>query len=179
MEALTRSSSPNAERMNQIVQELFPMDLIPIDDNSMKQQNEKAPGSDGISAKAHNGIPATARDIQHLLGVGIFPYCQKWQGSRRSTKAKDTLSCRPHTHRSACLKQLGKKLEKLIGIRLTESIRAAGNLSPREFDFKTERSAVGVFMEVVNAVHRAKAHSHRCRFVVLFVSFISEMLQIG
>lgn len=94
------------------------MDLIPIDDNSMKDlegvalstKNEKAPGSDGISAKAHNGISATARDIQHLLGVGIFPYCQKWQGSRRSTKAKDTLSCRPHTHRSAA-----------------ESIRAAGN----------------------------------------------------
>lgn len=63
-----------------------------------------------------------------------------------------------------------KVLVKLIRTRLTEATRAAGDLSPDQFGVSPGRFTVDAVIQVMDVVHRTKAHSHQARWVVLPVT---------
>lgn len=64
------------------------------------------------------------------------------------------------------LDKTGKLLEKLIKSRLTDTICAAGDFSPKQNGFGTGQSTIDAIEELVQTVRLATVHSRHCRRVV-------------
>lgn len=63
----------------------------------------------------------------------------------------------------------GKVLEKLIKSKFAKMMQDVRDSSLSKFGFKAGKSTVNAVMQIVNAVHQAKTHSHRSGRMVLFV----------
>ena len=192
--ALRKPCSLKAEQMDRIVRALFPAHPVwdgdvgaesaedcplfsvkELEQAVLSMKNKKAPGPDGIPAEVYKLVFQHRPDL--LLGAfnaclkeGIFP--ARWKVARLALipKGKGDPEL-PSSYRPLCmLDTAGKVLEKLIRSRLAEAIRAAGDLSPRQFGFRAGRSTIDAVMQVVDAVRRAEAHSRRTRRVVLLVT---------
>ena len=67
----------------------------------------------------------------------------------------------PSSYRPLCmLNTAGKLLEKLVRPRLQAAIRAAGDLSEREYGFRTGRSTIDAIKEVVKAAKGTERGNH-------------------
>ena len=192
--ALRKPCILSTDQMDRIVRALFPRHPVRVDVNSaesvvdcplftmgeleeavLTMKNRKAPGPDGIPAEVYKLVFRQRPELlleafNACLKEGIFP-C-RWKVARLAliSKGKGDPEL-PSAYRPLCmLDTAGKVLEKLIRGRLAEAIRAAGDLSARQFGFRTGKSTVDAVMEVVDAFNRAGAHSRRSRRIVLLIT---------
>lgn len=66
-----------------------------------------------------------------------------------------------------CISNTGGKV--LITNRLAEAIRATGDLSLRQFGFRTRRTTLDSVILIVDAVHQVEVHCRRFRWVLVSV----------
>lgn len=141
----------------------------------VSMKDRKAPGPDGVPSEVLRVV--VQRDPELLVNMyntclkaGTF--CSRWKRARLVliSKGKGDPG-QPSAYRPLCmLDTAGKGLEKLIRSRLQTAIAAAGDLSPRQYGFRSGRSTVDAIQEVVEAVQRAEDHNHHSRRVVLLVT---------
>lgn len=137
--------------------------------NSMESKNE--PPEDGIPAEVHKLV------FHHWPNILIHAFNASlnetnllaWK--RRSlqliNKGKDDPEL-PSAYRPLCMLVMpGKVFEALIRSRLVEAMRVAGDISPRQFSFRSGGSTVDVV-----AVYQAEAHSRRSWRVGLLVTLL-------
>lgn len=164
----------NQETLRQVEEfQLFTAAELERAVRSMK--DKKAPGPDGIPSEVlkmvyHHNPEMLLRVYNACLKVGVFP--SRWKVARLVLVSKgkgDPDS--PSAYRPLCmLDTAGKLLERLIKHRLKEAVHAAGDLSPRQYGFRSGRSTVDAVLEVADAVRRAESHNHFSRRVVLLVT---------
>lgn len=183
----------NESTMTSIVKTLFPTHPLrpevdfgeipecpPFSDDELKiaiksSKNKKAPGPDGIPSEA---LKIVAQENPHLLlemyntclRAGVFP--SPWKTARLVLISKDKGDSQvPSSYRPLCmLDTAGKILEKLLKMRLISAIADAGDLSPRQYGFRTGRSTIDAIQEVIDAVKNAENHNHHSRRIVLLVT---------
>lgn len=185
----------DSEIMQRIVCDLFPSHILRenveygVDENRdvllftaaeveravMGMKSNKAPGPDMIPSEvlkaAHNASPDCFVQMYNAcLRTGVF--CDRWKIARLALISKGNgdpgLST---TYRPLCmLDTAGKVLERLIRRRLKAAIREAGDLSLKQFGFRTGRSTADAVQEVCEAVRRAEDQNTHSRRVVLLVT---------
>lgn len=104
------------------------------------------------------------------LTAGIF--WSRWKVARLVliSKGKGNPEL-PSAYRPLCmLDTTGKVLEKLLKFRLSAEIRRAGDLSPKQYGFRSGMSTRNAILEVVEAVKRAESYNRFSRRVVLLVT---------
>ena len=77
----------------------------------------------------------------------------------------------PSSYRPLCmLDTAGKLLEKLVRPHLQAALKAAGDLSERQYGFRTGRSTVDALQEVVKVAKSAEKGNHYSRLVCLLAT---------
>ena len=184
----------DAETMDSIVNTLFPahplrreetwedgMEEIPLFSEAeliqavKTLQNRKAPVPDGIPSEVLKVVAQTNPGVllnmyNSCLKEGCFP--KRWKRQRLVLiyKGKGDQNL-PSSYRPLCmLDTAGKLLEKLLKPRLQAAIKAAGDLSDRQYGFRKGRSTVEAISDVVTAVHAAQRGNNFSRKIVLLVT---------
>lgn len=119
-------------------------------------KNRKAPGSDGIPAEVMKlAVQTCPRPLLKMynacLRSGTWP--ARWKAQRLALlhKGKEGLSG-PSAYRAICMMNVaGKLLEKMLRPRLNEAVRAAGDLSERQFGFRLGRSTMDAIRMVTDS----------------------------
>lgn len=149
--------------------------LEELENAVLGMKNKKAPGPDGIPSEVLKAVfqynPHLLLDMYNAcLTTGVF--YSKWKIARLVliSKGKGDAEA-PSSYRPLCmLDTAGKVLEGLIKTRLKTAIKSAGDLSPKQYGFRTGKSTVDAILEVSAAVRRAEDHNHCSRRVVLLVT---------
>lgn len=169
--------------MNNIVRTLFPThperDVVALDRReelpifSLKElevviqtlKARRAPGPVGIPSEVLKEVFKLNPDL--LLNIyyaslegGVFSV--RWKVALLVLIGKDKGDPdSPSSYRLLCmLDTAGKVLAKLLRPRLRTAIEAAGDLSPRQYGFRTGRSTMNAITEVFEAVERAEHQYH-------------------
>ena len=183
-----------AQKMDEIVQALFPSHPVredavqlevpvvcplftgeELEEAVLSMKTKKAPGPDGVPVEVMQLVYRSCPDLllstfNACLHEGTFPKCWKVARLVLISKGKGDPES-PSAYRPLCmLDTAGKVLEKLIKGRLTDAVRVAGDLSPRQYGFRSGRSTIDAVSEVMAAVHRAEAYGRTRRRVVLLVT---------
>ena len=192
--AFTKSAPMEAETMDRIVDTLFPahpkrsvdpemsedLEVPPFTEAELRRaagalKNKKAPGPDGLPAEVLKAVARSHPDLllnmyNSCLRAGVF--YSRWKEARLVliSKGKGPADA-PSSYRPLCmLDTAGKLLEKLVRPRLQAAIRAAGDLSERQYGFRTGRSTIDAIQEVVKAARSTERGNHFSRPVCLLVT---------
>jgi hypothetical protein len=146
-----------------------------LDAAVLSTKNRKAPGPDGIPNEVLKMVyrqdpSLLLRMYNSCLAAGVFS--SRWKCAKLVliNKGKGDPEL-PSSYRPLCmLDTAGKVLEKLIRARLTAAIKAAGDLSPKQYGFRVGLSTVDAIQEVVGAVRRAEQYNHLSKRIVLLVT---------
>ncbi|GHJ61407.1 hypothetical protein NOK12_39250 [Nocardioides sp. OK12] len=134
-------------------------------------RNGKAPGPDLIEVcvlkRAFSVIPTQFTDLFNgCLKWGIFPSIWKEGSLRALLKGADKDAEDPKSYRPICLLSvIGKVLERLLKLRLSETSLAPGKLSDKQFGFVQGRSTEDAIVEMRRIV---SASSRRYVIALLF-----------
>lgn len=191
--AQSQVNKMNASTMNRIVRTLFPShaerikqtferDLyVPLFSEQELEsaiytlKKKKAPGPDGLPGEVLKMVfrfdPQILLQMYNsCLSEGVFS--ARWKIARLVliNKGKGDPEL-PSSYRPLCmLDTAGKVLEKLIKARLARAIKDAGDLSPRQYGFRSGLSTIDAVKEVIEAVRRAENFNHFSRRIVLLVT---------
>lgn len=190
--ALKSTSPMDAGTMDHIVNALFPahparavraydgndappFTMAELEEAVLSLKAGKAPGPDGVPGEVLRLVLRLNPDLllrmyNACLSAGIFPKCWKTARLVLISKGKGDPE-QPSSYRPLCmLDTAGKVLEKLLKPRLLSAIQAAGDLSPKQFGFRSRRSTADAISEVAAAVRRAEDCNHFSRRIVLLVT---------
>lgn len=195
LRAFAKEPARDAYTMEGIVSALFPSHPVRRDTNTWEVvqdeipwfneeelthavnsfANRKSPGPDGIPADVLKAIVKHHPQVllklyNRCLKEGIFPRQWKMQRLVLINKGMGDPSS-PSSYRPLCmLDTSGKLLEKLLKPRLQSAIRAAGDLSRRQYSFRKGRSTIDLVQEVVAAVSVTQQGHHFSRRIALLVT---------
>ena len=138
-------------------------------------KNKKAPGPDGLPAEVLKAVARSHPDLllnmyNSCLRAGVF--YSRWKEARLVLigKSKGPADA-PSSYRPLCMLDTARKLlGKLVKPRLQAAIRVAGDLSGRQYGFRTGRSTIDVIQEVVKAAKSTERGNHFSRSVYLLVT---------
>ena len=184
--AFTNSAPMEAETMDRIVDTLFPAHLKRSVDPKMPEDHEVPPFTEAelrrvagaLKNKKAEVLKAVARSYSDLvlnmynscLRLGVFYSCWKEARLVLIDKGKGPADV-PSSYRPLCmLDTTGKLLEKLVRPRLQAAKRAAGDLSERQYGFRTGKSTIDAIQEVVKATKSTERGNHFSRRVCLLVT---------
>lgn len=175
VDTLFPSHPPRIEMIEEDVEEIPPFTEVELKVAVNSLRNKKAPGPDGIPGEALRSACRVAPELllrmyNTCLKAGVF--CSRWKVARLVliSKGKGDISA-PSSYRPLCmLDTAGKVLEKLLQPRLLSAVRAAGDLSDRQYGFRRGRSTIDAIQEVVEAVKLAEEGNHHSRRMVLLVT---------
>ena len=152
---------------------IFSEDELSLAASSLR--NKKAPGPDGIPSEVLRVVARSCSQVllnmyNRCLKDGVFPKRWKIQRLVLVGKGKGDPNS-PSAYRPLCmLDTAGKLLERLLRPRLVAAIRDAGDLSARQYGFRTARSTIGAIQEILNAVQVAQRGNHFSRRMVLLAT---------
>lgn len=127
-----------------------------------KFENGKAPGPDEIEVEvlkmAFKTIPGRFKKVYNsCLEFGIFPTIWKEAKLRIISKGADKNPEDPKSYRPISLLSVtGKLLERLIALRLAESVLSQGKISDAQFGFRQNRSTEDAIAELRRIVERSE-----------------------
>lgn len=155
--------------------QLTPFSLLELQTAAKGLKNGKAPGPDGIPAEVLKEIALYRPQMllkmyNNCLEEGIFPKTWKKQHLVLIDKGKGDKTS-PSAYRPLCmLDTAGKLLERLIRQRLQEAIRESGDLSRRQYGFRSNKSTIGALNDVIEVVEDAQRNTHHSRPIVLLAT---------